>query len=263
MKWMWIGGNHPRHLSAIERIAREFPLAGAIVERREGLLPEPPPGLPEIDHLNFIRHFHGRQEAEARYFGNPGMPETLRREVNPSELNTSATAAFVRSVSPDIVLIFGCGMVREPLYSALPGETINLHLGLSPRYRGAATLFWPFYFLEPAYAGATFHYIVGEPDAGDIIHQVVPSLSPEDGIHDVACKTVQGSAEEAVLLFRQWEAGPGWHRFPQSGTGKKFLSSDFRPAHLRVIYTLFEDAIVRRYLEGSLPARTPKLVRQF
>ena len=38
----------------------------------------------------------------------------------------------------DVALIFGTGLIKDPLYSALPADTINMHLGLSPRYRGSA-----------------------------------------------------------------------------------------------------------------------------
>ena len=31
-------------------------------------------------------------------------------------------------------------------------KNLNLHLGLSPWYKGSATLFWPFYFLQPNYS---------------------------------------------------------------------------------------------------------------
>lgn len=263
MRILWIGGTHPRHLYYINTIHKAFPLAGAIVERRENLVPEPPPDLAEIDRANFFRHFDTRAKAESAYFGHPSLPECPRLEVTGETLNSDGSVEFVRSIQPDLVLVFGSGMIRLPLANALPEHTINLHLGLSPRYRGAATLFWPFYFLEPPYAGTTFHYIVQEPDAGDIIHQVVPKLSPDDGIHDVACKAVVASAREAIPLLEIFQQRGQWERHAQRATGKNFLASDFKPEHLRMIYNAFNDDMVRLYLEGRLKSKVPKLVRQF
>ena len=179
------------------------------------------------------------------------------------DLNSPESAEFVRRIAPDIALIFGCSLIKDPLKSALPPLTVNLHLGLSPWYRGGATLFWPFYFMEPNFAGSTFHFIVNEPDAGDIIHQSVPELSSEDGIHDVACKTVVASSEDAVRLLKIAAAGGRWDRYRQKGTGKNFLRSDFRPEHLRVIYNVFNDDMVRHFLDGNIKTRQLKLVRQF
>lgn len=263
MKLFWIGGSHPRHLYYINTIARHYPLAGAIVEIREHLMPQPPEGLAERDRQNFIRHFGNREQAERKYFGEQSLPSCPLLKVTHETLNTQESVDFILSVEPEIVLVFGCGMIRDPLFSALPRHTVNLHLGLSPRYRGAATLFWPFYFMEPTYAGSTFHYIVSEPDAGEIIHQVVPELYPEDGIHDVACRVVIQSAQEALQLLDIFERKGGWSTRPQKATGKNFLASDFKPEHLRVIYNLFDDDMVRQYLEGKLPCKQPKLYRQF
>lgn len=263
MRVLWIGGTHPRHLYYINVIHAAFPLAGAIVEQRETLLPQPPPDLAEIDRTNFLRHFENRARAEAKYFGEPSVPKCVVLEVTEATLSSERSVEFVRSVQPDVVLVFGSGMIRPPLADALPKHTINLHLGLSPRYRGAATLFWPFYFLEPPYAGTTFHYIVQEPDAGAIIHQVVPELSPEDGIHDVACKAVVASAREAIPLLDIFRDRGAWKTHVQRATGKNFLASDFKPEHLRVIYNVYHDDMVREYLEGRLRSKVPKLVRQF
>ena len=260
---LWIGGNHSRHLYYINRIRQEFDVCGAIIEARENLIPLPPRNINELDRDNFVRHFANRAKAEEQYFGSQNFPDCPTLVVDDKSLSSSESASFVESLNPDMALIFGCGLIRDPLFSALPKPTTNLHLGLAPRYRGSATLFWPFYFIEPWYAGSTFHNIVAEPDAGDIIHQVVPTLDPTDHIHDVACKTVLTSAEEAIKLLRILDTQRVWKDYKQKGTGKNFLSSDFRPEHLRIIYNVFNDDMVMHYLEGKLGSKIPRLVRQF
>ena len=263
MKILWLGGSHPRHLYYINTVCKEFELSGAIIETRENLIPSPPDGLEEMDRLNFIKHFRNRELAEKKYFGEQQFPNCPVHKVSHDALNSEESVDFVRTIKPDLVLIFGCGLVKDPLAAELPEHTVNLHLGLSPRYRGAATLFWPFYFMEPPYAGSTFHYIVAEPDAGKIIHQLTPELSAEDGIHDVACKTVVKSAQAAITLLKIFEKDGKWVTRKQKSSGKNFLASDFIPEHLRVIYNVFNDDIVRYYLDGKLKCRTPKPYRQF
>lgn len=233
------------------------------MEVREAMIPQPPDGISDLDRENFIRHFTNRDLAEEKYFGSQPKPDFPLLEVRKSTLNEQESVEFVKQVNPDLVLIFGSGLVKEPLFSVLPEDKINLHLGLSPRYRGAATLFWPFYFMEPTYAGTTFHYIVSEPDAGEIIHQVVPALDPEDGIHDVACKAVIQSTKDAIKLLEIYQFKGAWKQHKQRGTGKNFLSSDFKPEHLRVIYNVFNDDMVKQYIEGRLHSKAPALFTQF
>lgn len=263
MKILAISGTHPRHLYYFNTIHKVLPLCGAIIVSREEIIPKPPKNLAKIDKHNFIRHFRNRYAAEKKYFGKQPLFKCLKLQLKSDDLNSSKSVFFLKKINPDVVLIFGTGLIKEPLYSAVPYNTINLHLGLSPRYRGSATLFWPFYFMQPNYAGSTFHFIVGEPDAGDIIHQVVPKLEKTDHIHDVACKTVIASANVAVRLLGYLQKTGKWNRYKQRGTGKNFLSNDFMPEHLRVIYNLFDDDMVKQYLEGKIRSRKPKLIRQF
>ena len=264
MRLVWIGGNHPRHLSFGKRLEKEFGLAGAVIQERENLLPIPPTDLNPIDHENFVRHFSNRAKAEAKYFGDGKYPDCpLKLVESDLELSSQKTADFIENCAPDLILLFGPGLIKDPLYSQLPCPTVNLHLGLSPRYRGAATLFWPFYFLEPAYAGSTLHFIIGEVDAGAIVHQSVPKLDPSDQIHDVACKTILASTEDALTVLDIFNQKRAWKTSRQRGTGKNFLDRDFRPEHLRVIYNLFNDDIVKQYLEGNLGQKKPILMKQF
>ena len=257
---LWLGGSHDRHLYYANKLAENLNVVGGIMQVRENKVPVPPEGLEEIDRNNFVRHFKERDEAELKYFGRQTPPPIEIRKVTKDELNTEETVEFVKELKPDKAVIFGTGMIREPLASALPEETYNLHLGLSPRYRGAATLFWPFYMLEPNHAGTTFHRIVHSPDAGEIIHQVTPKLVKGDGIHDVACKAVLESTTEAVELFSR-DRYEFFSQKPEAG--KNFLESDFKPQHLRVIYNAYNNDMVDAYLEGRLKSKETKLRRQW
>lgn len=258
MKIGWIGGDQPRHLYYINEIAEHFEVSRGVMQIRGSSIPTIDASEEVHDRRNWTKHFWDRQQAEELYFGKQPLPTFPYLAVTKEELNTQKTADYMKGM--DLVLVFGCGMIREPLFSALPKDTINLHLGLSPRYRGAATLFWPFYFLEPNWAGTTFHYIVNTPDGGDIIHQVVPKLQKDDGIHDVACRAVVESTRWACRLIKMY---PDWVKYPQKPeSGKNFLESDFKPQHLRVIYNVYNNDVVKKYLEGKIKSKEPKLLCQ-
>lgn len=258
MRIMWIGGSHPRHLFYINKIADDYEVHGALIQKRSGMMPKPPIHLKQRERQLWQKHFEERYQAESKYFGFQMSPDTEVLEVEPHELESKQAVEFVEKIAPDLVLIFGCGMIRGELAKILPKRSINLHLGISPRYRGAATLFWPFYFLEPQWAGCTFHKIVYEPDAGDILHQCTPHLERGDGIHDVACKAVIHAAGEMRRLLYHT---PAWKYKAQTATGKNFLASDFKAQHLEMIYGVFDNDIVDHYLDGVLPGREPKLWR--
>ena len=221
--------------------------------------------MKNIDAINFAKHFTKRANAEAIHFGDTDIKiiKCNKLEVSEENLNSQNSIDFIEKINPDIVLLFGTGLIKEQLFSTLPKNTINLHLGLSPRYRGAATLFWPFYFLEPQFAGSTFHHIISEPDAGDIIHQLVPKLEKGDSLHDVACKVILESTEICIKLVRKFSETGYWKTYKQKSSGKIFLEKDFSAHHLRIIYNTFSDDIVDFFLESKSTQKKPFLFNQF
>jgi len=267
LKILFIGGNHLRHLYYLNEINKIFPITSAIIENRVNgtseKIPVPPSELSDHDKNNFLQHFSQRLETEKVFFGNQILPDIPILNIEESELNSQKTTNFVKLAKPDIALIFGCHLIKDPLLSVLPKHSINLHGGLSPRYRGTATMFWPFYFLEPNHVGTTFHYIVSEPDAGNVIHQSTPTLDYGDKIHDVACKTILESAKDAIKLIEIFKRNKKWNVFKQKYTGKNFLENDFRAEHLRIIYDLYSNEIVDHFLDKKFKPKHPNLIKQF
>ena len=263
MRVLIITGDHPRHLHYATTIAKQYPLAGVIIERREHMLPDPPAGLPEQDRVNFVRHFADRARCEQTVFGSASLDDLHAFSplfVAEEAVNTAEAAAYVRKCAPDIVLIFGAGLIKEPLFSALPFYKINLHLGLSPWYRGNATLFWPFYNLEPNWAGATLHIITPGIDDGPMIAHAIPELRQGDGVHDVGVRTVSAAAETALKMLDMFKSRGELPLTQQKSPGRLYRMRDFRPAHLRVIYDLFDNRIVDRFMDGTLRSAPPKLL---
>lgn len=264
MKVLILSGSHPRHLFVHQAILDSGARCAAIVMKRENLLPVPPEGIPAVDRRHFERHFRERYEVEEAVFGDTTAESVFgsiqTHFCEPADLNSPATTAFAAAFDADLVFILGTDLIKDPLMTVLPKDKVNLHLGLSPWYRGSATLFWPFHFLQPQFAGATFHQIVPEADAGEILHQCVPALLKGDGIHDVGARTVVQARDDLRQLLAGY-AGPGWSYKAQRTTGRLFLTRDFQPAHLRLIYETFDNAIVDRFLCGDLEQRQPVLIR--
>jgi hypothetical protein len=266
MRGILLTGSHPRHLYLAEQLHKNRLLKGLVVERREEFVPSPPPGLALIDEANFIRHFRDREVSEHRFFGTAGQycfDGLDVCEVTVEELNGPELKTWISEREPDFVISYGVHKLSQEMIDSFPPIAWNVHGGLSPWYRGTITLFWPFYFLKPNWAGMTIHRLSSKLDGGDIVHHSVPRLERGDGIHDTACRAVQQVAEDLVKILRLVEGGAQIAEVPQRSGGKLFLSKDWKPEHLRVIYNLFDNDIVDQYLDGKLGHDEPPLVRAF
>jgi len=266
MRVLIFSGSHPRHTFVHQEVLNSGAECAAVVMERESLIPQPPENINSLDVQNFIRHFNERDIVERSIFGNK-IPQEVFINVptfycNPEMLNSKETINFVKKFDPHLVIIFGVDIIKEPLLNFLPRDKMNLHLGLSPWFRGSATLFWPFYFMQPQYAGVTFHQIVPEADAGDIIHQSVPKLFRGDGIHDVSARAVVQAREDLSKLLNIYMRENRWVMSSQNSSGRLFLTKDFKPHHLRVIYDLFDNDMVDHYLSEAFIDNLPKLIQQ-
>ncbi|MFT4703674.1 MAG: methionyl-tRNA formyltransferase [Bradymonadia bacterium] len=98
----------------------------------------------------------------------------------PSDLiNDAETRALVRSWRPDVLILSGAPILKPALFS-IPKVTINVHMGLSPDYRGEHTLFVPLARGDYARIAGTLHRVDAGVDTGPVLARVYPELSPTD-----------------------------------------------------------------------------------
>jgi len=107
------------------------------------------------DEEVITRHFAARDAAEEAYFSDASAVLAPSRRVPPGGCNAPAEIEDMRALRPDVVLVFGTSLLKQPIIDSFPGRIINVHLGLSPYYRGAGTNFWPLVNGEPEFCGAT------------------------------------------------------------------------------------------------------------
>lgn len=256
MKLLLFSGSHSRHLFVNKKILDFFDESLVIVMERESVFPLPPDQITSRDKDLFKKHFSLRKITEEKYFGDLDAKKIFAKNqtiyIKPEDLNTENMANIVEEFNADFCFIFGPDLILDPVIEKLPENKINLHLGLSPWYKGSATLFFPFFMLQPQFCGCTFHQIIRQPDAGEIVHQCVPKLNYGDKLHDVAAKCVVKASEDLPKLISFWLERKKFPARTQHTSGKNWRGVDFNPAQLRLIYELYNDEIVDRYLDGEL-----------
>jgi phosphoribosylglycinamide formyltransferase 1 len=246
-------GDHLRHRWFAGRLAG----APAIELRavvRESQPPRPRGASPEEDAL-VAGHFELRRQAEERHFGAASDWEQLGvpfLAVERGETNTDRVARWVQEREPDYLLLFGCGIIRAPLLDFFAERVVNVHLGLSPYYRGHATNFWPLVEGRPECVGATVHLATLDVDAGPILGQARPAIAATDGPHDIGCKALVAGVDVLLESLPEYADG-GLDPPPQDTGGMVYLHEDFDAAPGSAI-----TALRRRFEEGMIPAYLAK-----
>lgn len=202
-------------------------------------------------------HFAERTRQEEIFFGNNSFQieesDSCRvRHIQPGQLNTPATVDFLWSAEVDTLLIYGTNLITEPLLSRFAGRMVNMHLGLSPYYRGTATNFYPLLNEEPQYVGATIHFIDAGIDSGPILAHARPEITEDDRPHTIGCKAIQAGIDKLIEVLPQWDQGlrkpvPQWN-VPNA---RLYLRKDYQPKHTVELYEKIEAGLITNYAQQA------------
>lgn len=203
------------------------------------------------------RHFAARDASEETYFAGDSVVTASSTRVPAGGCNAPEQIAAMRALAPDVVLVFGTSLLKQPLIDAFPDRIINIHLGLSPYYRGAGTNFWPLVNGEPEYCGATIHLLDIGVDTGAILAHVRPEIRGGDGPHDIGNKTIAAAAVALPEIARAHVRSP-MRGVPQQGSGLVYKRADFSAAAVNRLYANFAAGMIDEYLTHKT-ARDAKL----
>lgn len=182
------------------------------------------------------------------------------RHIGPGELNVEATLRFLESAGVDTVVVFGTNLVKTPLLDRWPGRMINMHLGLSPYYRGTATNFYPLLNEEPEYVGATIHLLDASIDGGPILRHARPMIVASDMPHTIGCKAIIAGIDKLIAVLHDLDSDrltpiPQW----EVPNPRLYLRKDYHPRQVVELYRKLEAGLIHRYTERA--AKTADQVR--
>jgi methionyl-tRNA formyltransferase len=118
-----------------------------------------------------------------------------------TDINLPENVERVRAIAPLFIFSFYYrNMLRTEVLSIPRLGALNLHGSYLPRYRGRVPVNWAVINGERE-TGATLHYMVEKPDAGDIVDQEKIEIAFTDTAQDVFGK-VTDAAE--TVIARAW-----------------------------------------------------------
>ena len=238
--------NHRRHRWVAARLAEVAELICVVAESKSLQNPD----KSSVVAIEKQGHFEARDRAEDRWFHDaPACYAQISEnvlELSWQEANSQDTFELLRNARLDRVFLFGSCIIREPVLSFFQGRIVNMHLGLSPYYRGSATNYWPLADALPECVGVTVHHATATLDGGRILGQVRPDMKADDSVHDVGCKTIMAGA----TLLQYFAQMPG--SLPvgvlQEGQGKICRRADFSVDSLHQVMSLMKDGMLKAYL---------------
>lgn len=181
MKITIFTSNSPRHLCLAERFASIADVVYMVQECATVF-----PGVIDDFYEKSVvmqRYFSRVIEAEREVFGIPHfLPDNIRQlALRTGDLSLAPLEMLEPALESDLYVVFGASYIRPPLVDFLIDKhTINIHMGVSPYYRGSSCNFWALYDGNPDLVGATIHMLSRGLDSGPMLYHVRPRIEAID-----------------------------------------------------------------------------------
>jgi len=119
-------------------------------------------------------------KAEKTIFGDINfLPSNIRTlSIKIGDLNLLDRRQLEEALNSDVYIVFGATYITSWLIDFLVERgALNIHMGISPFYRGSSCNFWALYDDNPSHVGATIHMLSNGLDSGDMLFHCLPSFS--------------------------------------------------------------------------------------
>jgi hypothetical protein len=173
--------NQPRHTALVEQIAS---IADHVYVVQECNTIFPGQVKDFFNRSDIMQEYFSHViHAENTVFGSqtfsPSNTSTIALKMG--DLNLTTKKLLEPALNSDIYIIFGSSFIKGELCDFLiEKKAINVHMGLSPFYRGSSCNFWALYDKKPEYVGATIHLLSKGLDSGEILFHSLPPMIETD-----------------------------------------------------------------------------------
>ena len=142
--------------------------------------------------------------------------------IKPADTNAPDVVNRIARLQPDFLFSFYYrAMLKAPLLAIPSKGALNMHGSLLPKYRGRVPINWAIIHGEKE-TGATLHYMVEKPDAGDILAQTAVPILPDDTALEVFNKVTVAAELTLHRVLPDLLAGRASRRAQQLNHGSYF-----------------------------------------
>ena len=131
-------------------------------------------------HINYHQYeqdkwFKGK-ETKLDDFGNTFFCDNV---------NEDLVFNAIQDFSPDLIIVFGTGLIGFKLINQFQDRIFNLHGGNPEKYRGLDSHLWISYFKDWNYLVTTLHRVEPEFDTGEIVEMLPLPIPANAKLHQL------------------------------------------------------------------------------
>lgn len=112
-------------------------------------------------------------------YSRTGIPSGKIKTVH--SVNSDECIHYIQDSQADLIFINGTRIISSMVLNSTSAPFINIHVGITPKYRGVHGGYWALYHQDKELFGVTLHQVDAGVDTGQVIDQAV--FYPEKNDH--------------------------------------------------------------------------------
>ena len=130
-------------------------------------------------------------DAQKKVLGNAAIDKKNKNikllSLENNELEKCSLNSLSDFLNSDIFIVFGSSFIKKDLVNFLiDHKALNIHLGISPYYRGTDCNFWALFDNNPHLVGATIHLLSKGLDSGQILYHALSEIKEDPFIYTMS-----------------------------------------------------------------------------
>ena len=140
-----------------------------------------------------------------RLLGLRGLQQAQKAPVlKVQDINDHRVLDFLKQSDPSLVIVNGTSLIKPALIHAFTGPMVNVHVGITPEYRGSYGGFWALYDHRIDRVGVTLHTIDEGIDTGQIIAHGFLEIKETPTLKGLVYEQQRLGLELLMKLIEQW-----------------------------------------------------------
>lgn len=141
---------------------------------------------------NLIKNYFLKvDDAQKKVFGNAAIDKKNKNikllSLENKELEKCSLNSLSDFLNSDIFIVFGSSFIKKDLVNFLiDHKALNIHLGISPYYKGTDCNFWALFDNNPHLVGATIHLLSKGLDSGQILYHALSEIKEDPFIYTMS-----------------------------------------------------------------------------
>ena len=132
------------------------------------------------------------------------------------------TSQKIRDLVPDLIIVFGTGILRRSILESSKCPILNLHGGDPEKYRGLDSHLWAIYNNDFQSLEVTLHHVEPELDTGDIILQDTVKIRPRMQLKELRSENTRICINLVNSTISNFKNNGFFHQRKQSEKGRYY-----------------------------------------